>query len=150
MKLPSVASGESPADKSDRRDRDSDRFGVFIVSKFTHGAWLVVVTIPILVLIVPYNSSTLRFGCPTTFNGGDLDEPLKPINHTVIVPVSGIHRGVINALQYARSISSNNVRRSMSIDEDATAKLKERWEKRSLGVPLVVLPSPYRELERGR
>jgi amino acid transporter len=122
--------------------------GVFIVSKFTHGAWLVVVTIPILVLmflaIHRHYVSVAR-----QLSMEELDEPLKEINHTVIVPVSGIHRGVLNALQYARSISPDNVTAVyVDSDEEATIKLKERWEKLSLGVPLVILPSPYRELTR--
>jgi hypothetical protein len=109
---------------------------VFVVSKFTHGAWLVVVTIPILVLmfmaIHRHYVSVAR-----QLSMDDLIEPLRPINHTVIVPISGLHRGVLNALQYARSISPNAVTAVyVDFDEDATAKLKERWEKR-LDVKLV-------------
>jgi hypothetical protein len=78
-----------------------------------------------------------------------LEDALEPIKHTVIVPISGIHRGVIRALQYAKSISSDNVTAVyVDFDEEATTKLKERWEKLNLGVRLVVLPSPYRELTR--
>jgi len=121
---------------------------VFVITKFMHGAWLVVVTIPILVLMFTaihrhYVSVARQLSMDT------LDDALKPINHTVIVPISGIHRGVMNALQYARSISTDNVTAVyVDSDEDATAKLKEHWEKLGLDVKLVILPSPYRELTR--
>ena len=121
---------------------------VFIVTKFMHGAWLVVVMIPILVFMFlaihrHYMSVARQLSMET------IHDTLPPIHHTVIVPISGIHRGVIKALQYAKSISSDNVSAVyVDIDEEATAKLREYWDKLDLGVKLVVLPSPYRELTR--
>ena len=74
---------------------------------------------------------------------------LHEIRNTVIVPVSGIHRGVINALQYARSISPDGVKAVyVDFDEEATARLREKWERWGSGVELVVLASPHRELTR--
>jgi len=75
--------------------------------------------------------------------------PLRPIKNTVIVPISGIHRGVLNALQYAKSISPDKVQAVyVDFEEETTAKLREKWEIWGAGVQLVVLPSPYRELTR--
>ena len=121
---------------------------VFIITKFMHGAWLVVFMIPILVLMFlaihkHYVSVASQLSMET------IHDTLPPIHHTVIVPISGIHRGVIKALQYAKSISTDNVRAVyVDFDEDATAKLQEVWNRLELGVKLVVLPSPYRELTR--
>lgn len=121
---------------------------VFIITKFMHGAWLVVFMIPILVLMFlaihkHYVSVASQLSMET------IHDTLPPMHHTVIVPISGIHRGVIKALQYAKSISTDNVRAVyVDFDEDATAKLQEVWNRLELGVKLVVLPSPYRELTR--
>lgn len=121
---------------------------VFIFTKFMHGAWLVVVMIPLLVLMFHtihrhYLSVVKQLALEA------IDDTLPQICHTVIVPVSGIHRGVIRALQYAKSISNGNVTAVyVDLGDEATAKLKERWERLNLGVKLVVLPSPYRELTR--
>ena len=121
---------------------------VFIVTKFMHGAWLVVFMIPILVLMFlaihkHYMSVATQLSMET------IHDTLPPIHHTVIVPISGIHRGVIKALQYAKSISSDNVSAVyVDFDEEATAKLREYWDRLDLGVKLVILPSPYRELTR--
>jgi amino acid transporter len=120
---------------------------VFIATKFIHGAWIVVVVVPLLVfmfraihkhyVIVAKQLSTEGLG------------ELRPIKHTVIVPISGIHRGVVAALQYAKSIAPDHVQAVyVDFDEEATAKLREKWEHWGAGIKLVVLPSPYRELTR--
>jgi hypothetical protein len=78
-----------------------------------------------------------------------ISDTIEPIIHTVIVPISGIHRGVMSALKYAKSIAPNNVTAVyVDFDEEATAKLRERWDLLNLGIKLVILPSPYRELTR--
>ncbi|HET6972655.1 MAG TPA: APC family permease, partial [Pyrinomonadaceae bacterium] len=80
---------------------------VFIATKFIHGAWIVVVVIPLLVLLFrAIHKHYLMVAKQLSTEGL---EPLRPIKHTVIVPISGIHRGVVSALQYARSIASDRV-----------------------------------------
>jgi hypothetical protein len=76
-------------------------------------------------------------------------EPLQAITNTVVVPISGIHRGVINALQLAGSIAPHGAKAVyVEIDEEATQKLREKWQQWGSGIELVVLPSPYRSLTR--
>lgn len=121
---------------------------VFVITKFMHGAWLVVVMIPLLVTMFMaihrhYLSVARQLSMET------IHDTLPPIHHTVIVPISGIHQGIMKALQYAKSISADNVTAVyVDFDAEATAKLVERWDRLDLGVRLVVLPSPYRELTR--
>lgn len=120
---------------------------VFVATKFIHGAWIVVVVIPLLVVMFRaiFNHYV---GVAKQLSTEGLEE-LRPIEHTVIVPISGIHRGVVSALQYAKSIAPEHVQAIyVDFDEEATAKLREKWERWGAGVKLVVLPSPYRELTR--
>ena len=120
---------------------------VFIATKFLHGAWIVVVVIPLLVLL--FRAIHKHYVMVARQLSMDGLERLKPIKHTVIVPISGIHRGVVSALQYAKSIASENVEAVyVDFEEEATANLKEKWDRWGAGVQLVVLPSPYRELTR--
>ena len=120
---------------------------VFVATKFLHGAWIVVVVIPVLVLLFrAIHKHYVLVANQLSTNGLG---PLRPIKHTVIVPISGIHRGVVSALQYARSIASDRVQAVyVDFEEDATASLKDKWERWGAGIQLVVLPSPYRELTR--
>jgi amino acid transporter len=120
---------------------------VFIATKFIHGAWIVVVVIPLLVLMFRAIHDHY-LGVAKQLSTEGLEE-IQPIKHTVIVPISGIHRGVISALQYAKSIAPDHVIAVyVDFDEETTAKLREKWERWGAGVKLVVLPSPYRELTR--
>jgi amino acid transporter len=118
---------------------------VFILTKFIHGAWIVVVVIPLLVLMFrAIHGHYLSVARQLSTDGL---EPLQTVNLTVIVPISGIHRGVFNALQYAKAIAPDNVTAVyVDIDEEATARLREKWEQWGEGIKLVVMPSPYREL----
>jgi len=120
---------------------------VFIATKFIHGAWIVVLVVPVMVAVFrAINKHYLTVGKQLSTEGMD---QLKPLRHRVIVPISGIHRGVVSALQYAQSIARDRVQ-AVYVDfgEDATVSLKDKWERWGAGVELVVLPSPYRELTR--
>jgi len=120
---------------------------VFIATKFIHGAWIVVVVVPLLVFM--FRAIHKHYvGVAKQLSTEGLSE-IRPIRHTVIVPISGIHRGVVSALQYAKSIAPDHVQAVyVDFDEEATAKLREKWERWGAGIQLVVLPSPYRELTR--
>jgi hypothetical protein len=120
---------------------------VIATTKFTHGAWAVLVLIPLLVLMFKaIHSHYADVARQLTTEGL---EQIKPIKNIVIVPVSSIHRGVINALQYAKSIAPGNVTAVyVDLDETATQKLRQKWETWGTGIPLHVLPSPYRALTR--
>jgi amino acid transporter len=120
---------------------------VFIVTKFMHGAWIVVVLIPLLVVLflrIHRHYFEVAQQLSTEGLAG-----LRPIHHEVIVPISGIHRGVIAALEYAKSIAPHHVTAVyVNLDDETTQKLREKWEQWGSGVNLVVVASPYRSLLR--
>ncbi len=120
---------------------------VFVITKFIHGAWLVVMIIPLLVLMFrSIHTHYLQVAKQLSTEGLD---PLRPMKHVVLVPISGIHRGVIHALEYAKSIAPGKVTAVyVDFDEEATRKLREKWEQWGSGIKLVVLQSPYRSLTR--
>ena len=118
---------------------------VLVITKFIHGAWIVVVLIPLLVAMFrAVHRHYEDMGRQLTMNGMD---GLQPIRHEVIVPISGIHRGVVRALEYAKSIAPGHVTALyINIDEGTTQKLREKWGQLGGGIELVVLASPYRSL----
>ncbi len=120
---------------------------VFIATKFIHGAWIVVLVIPLLVVL--FRAIQRHYVMVAIQLSTEGLEPLRPVKTTVIVPISGIHRGVVSALQYAKSIASDKVQAVyVDFEEEATANLRDKWERWGAGVQLVVLRSPYRELTR--
>lgn len=118
---------------------------VFVITKFIHGAWIVILIIPLLVMIFrAIHGHYVKVAKQLSTEGL---VKLQNIEHKVVVPISGIHRGVINALQYARAISINNVQAVyVSTDENATSTLREKWDQWGSGIELVILPSPYRSI----
>jgi hypothetical protein len=71
-----------------------------------------------------------------------------PLHHSVIVPVNGITKATAAAIVYATTISDEVVAAYIEVDQRVTAKMKSDWEAWDIGVPLVVIPSPYRSVLR--
>lgn len=117
---------------------------VFAVVKFVHGAWIVVVLIPALVLLFLRIKNHYRSVAKQLSLEGY--RPRQGSRHHVLVLVPDIHRGVIPALQYARSISNDAKAIHVGIDPARVERLRKRWTQYSRGVPLAILDSPYRSL----
>ncbi len=119
------------------------------VTKFHEGAWIVVVIIPFLValfLVVHWHYEEVA--AELSLEG--LEGPPE-FRHTVLVLIGDVHRGVVRAVQYAKTLAAPTATvRAVYVEADParTAKLEEKWGKWGLGVPLVVLTSPYRSLLR--
>jgi amino acid transporter len=118
------------------------------VTKFVEGAWIVVVVIPILVttfvVMHRHYDEVARELSLEGFEGPPV------FQHTVLVLIGDVHRGVVRAVQYARTLAPTAVVRAVYVETDPahTARLEDKWGKWGLGVPLVVLTSPYRSLLR--
>lgn len=117
--------------------------------RFTSGAWIVIVLIPIFVKIMNeikkhYNAvaDELRI----------TPEKLKEIevkptyDHKIVVPIASINKAVIKTLRYAMSLTPDVTAVHIAVDVDAARKWKDRWDEWNPGIPLVVLESPYREV----
>jgi hypothetical protein len=117
---------------------------VIAATKFAHGAWMVVLLIPLLValfLMIHRHYDDVARQLSLDNYGGP-----PPIDHTVLVLVGDLHRGVAAALRYAQALSASVKAVYVELDPDRTRKLEEKWGKFGLGIPLVVLTSPYRSL----
>lgn len=118
------------------------------VTKFLEGAWIVVVVIPVLVItFLIMHRHYEEVANELSLEG--LEGPPE-FNHTVLVLIGDVHRGVVRAVQYAKTLAPAATVRGVYVETDParTGKLEEKWSKWGLGVPLVVLTSPYRSLLR--
>ncbi|HLC42196.1 MAG TPA: amino acid permease, partial [Methylomirabilota bacterium] len=115
------------------------------VTKFSEGAWIVLLIMPLLVMAfmvihrhyveVAHQLSLEEYGGPPAIT-----------RHIVLVPVGDLHKGVVRALQYAKSVSPDARAVFVETEPARTRKLEEKWLTWGCGVPLVVLDSPYRSL----
>jgi amino acid transporter len=117
---------------------------VIAATKFVHGAWIVVVVIPLVVLGFRLIHRHYQVIAQALTLDRLAEEPRMP--NTVLVPVSDLHRGVVRALRFAETFARAPRALYVEIDPARTARLRERWATLGLTVPLVVLPSPYRSV----
>ena len=118
---------------------------IFAITKFRDGAWVVLVLIPLLVMTLSaIHRHYRRLAAALSLDRYGSPPPIA--RHRVIMPISGVHRGTLAALRYARLLSEDITAVHVSIDPVETEKVKQKWESWGEGVRLVILDSPYRLL----
>jgi amino acid transporter len=117
---------------------------VVAATKFIDGAWIVIMLIGLLIgLFLAIRSHYDSVAHQLSLDGL---EPPAPKSTIVLVLVGDLHRGVVQAIQYAQALSPSAKAVYVETDPERTRRLEERWGKWGLGIPLVVLTSPYRSL----
>src|SRR5580765_6533463 len=113
-------------------------------TKAVEGAWIIILLIPILVVIF----RTTRQHYDHVASQLSLREfaPLPKLRNIVLLPVSGVHRAVLQALHYAHTLSDDVRALYVSTDPHSLELVRKDWEQWGEGVPLVVLESPYRSV----
>ncbi len=115
------------------------------VTKFTHGAWIVVVLLPcMLALFLTIRRHYDDVALQLSVEGVPPSTPAT--GNAVLVPVGDVHRGMLPAIEYARALSPDARGVYVAVDPEQTRRFEERWTKYSDGMPLVVLRSPYRSV----
>ncbi len=118
---------------------------VVVVAKFTQGAWIVAVLIPVFVWVM--RSIWLHYENVRKELSLEGVRAAAPVHqHKVIVPVGGINRGVLPAIRYARSLCQDVTAVIVDVDPKETADVVKKWEQWGMDIPLKVLESPYRSV----
>ncbi len=116
---------------------------VFAVTKFKDGAYIVIILIPALVSIfVLIHHHYKRVAEQLSLENKEYTKRIS--RNRVIMPIAGVHRGSLNALSYAKTLSDDVTAVHISIDEKETEKVKNKWLIWGDGTRLVILNSPYR------
>ncbi len=118
---------------------------IFAVTKFTDGAYIVLILIPIIVFVLSVIHRHYR-GLAKSLSLDNYSEPPLVPRHRVILPVSGVHRGTLAALRYAQKLSDDITAVHVMIEPEEAERVRKRWETWGEGVRLVILDSPYRLL----
>ncbi len=100
---------------------------VFAVTKFREGAWIVLVLIPLLVLMFLAIHRHYR-DLARWLSLEDFQPAARPSRQRVIMPISGVHRGTLAALSYARTLSKDVTVVHVSIDPINTERVRRKWE----------------------
>ena len=120
---------------------------IVVVSKFTEGAWIPALLIPILV------TSFRAVG--RHYDRGHAAVHVEPgywprrETHTMVVLVGGINKGVLHGLQYAKSLNPDRlVAVTVATDDEDRQRIEAQWAAFAVPIDLNILYSPYRELTR--
>jgi amino acid transporter len=120
---------------------------VVLVTKFTHGAYLVVIAIPLLYLMmraIHRHYDRVR----EELRAGTEAETLPSRVHALVL-VSTLHKPTLRAISFARATRPDTVAAiTVNVDESETRSLQREWEARRMKIPLKVIESPYREVTR--
>nr|BFE81548.1 hypothetical protein GCM10020093_041490 [Planobispora longispora] len=124
---------------------------VVLVTKFTHGAWIVCVAMPLLFLMMKgihrhYENIARELSVD---DDSQTDESMLPARNHAVVLVSKIHKPTLRALAYARATRPSTLEAvTVGVEGEEARALQEEWERRGIPVPLKTLDSPYREITR--
>jgi amino acid transporter len=116
---------------------------VFAITKFTDGAYVVIILLPSLVACF-YAIHRHYRGLAQRLSMDTYVSPARIARHRVILPIGGVHRGTLAALRYAKTLSDDITAIHVSVDEEETEKIRQKWEFWGDGTRLVILESPYR------
>jgi amino acid transporter len=117
---------------------------IVAVTKTFEGAWIILLLIPVLVIIFKQTRAHYRHVAAQLslrdWNGE------APQHSTILVPIGGVHRAVLQAIAYARSLSDDV--RALFVDTDpvTTERVRADWARWGGNARLEILPSPYRSL----
>ena len=116
------------------------------ITKFLDGAWITIFIIPVLVIMfLQIRRHYLHVSEQLTMHG--MPPTLRPFTQLrVVVPVSGVHRGVVDALRYALAISNDVTGVYVELSPDDAREVHEKWNHLWPDIPLVIVPSPYRSV----
>ena len=113
-------------------------------TKFIHGAWIVLLLIPLFVRMF----LAIREHYDHVAEQLTLEKrPPAPVErHTVIVPIGGVHRGVVKAMYYAQALGGTLKPVYIDTNPERTAIVKQKWQRVFPDIDLVIIPSPYRSV----
>jgi len=121
---------------------------VVMVTKFTHGAYLVVIAIPALCVLmqgIHRHYAAVRAELRTDMDGGRV----LPSRVHAIVLVSSWHKATQRALMFAKATRPDTLTAlTVNVDDDDTRALQQAWKELEIDIPLLVIESPYREITR--
>jgi hypothetical protein len=120
---------------------------IVVLTKFTHGAWLVLVSMPLIFLLM--KAINRHYSHVSEQLVPDSDSRMLPSRVHAIVLVSKVHKPTLRALAFARATRPDALTAlTVNVDDAETRSLQADWERYDLPIPLTVLDSPYREITR--
>ena len=118
---------------------------IIATTKFMDGAWIVFFLAGLLMMMFRGIQSHYKAVKEQVTLSRD-SRPPRPRRNLIVIPISGVNRSVVRAVDYARSRSGEIRALLVDVNKEETALTEIQWAQWGCGVPLIVLPSPYRSI----
>ena len=118
---------------------------IIATTKFRDGSWIVLFLVPLLIMMfrgIRSHYKAVKEQITLTRDS----RPPRPRHNLILIPISGVNRSVIRAVDYARSRGGDIKALLVDVNKEETALAEIQWAQWGCGVPLIVLPSPYRSI----
>lgn len=124
-------------------------FVILTATKFLDGAWIVAVAIPVIVFIFDQINKHYQMVAQTLSTNGFHEEELVDVANVAIVPMADVHRGTLQALQYAKRIASDVRAVCVATTPEMRERVERRWARfprLTEGIKLVIIDYDYRDI----
>lgn len=124
-------------------------FVILTATKFVDGAWIVALAIPLFVFIFDRINKHYQMVSQTLSTRGLKEEDLADVANIVVVPMADVHRGTLQALQYAKRIATDVRALCIATTPENHQRVERRWArfpKLTAGIELVIIDYDYRDI----
>jgi amino acid transporter len=118
---------------------------IIAMTKFLQGAWIVFLLVAALIMMFRAIRSHYKAVADQVQLSRDARPP-RPRRNLVLIPIGAVNKAVLRAVDYARSRGGEVRAVLIDVDKEETAVVEMKWAQWGCGVPLIVLPSPYRSI----
>ncbi|MCX8025055.1 MAG: APC family permease [Thermanaerothrix sp.] len=120
---------------------------IVAVSKFGEGAWFV----PLIITLLTWSFFRIRahyenVAQELSLSDTQMVSSLVPARPRIVIPISGVHKGIVNAVNFARAIGQEITAVYVELEPGSGERIQQKWTAFWPEIPLIVLPSPYRSL----
>jgi len=117
---------------------------IVAITKTLEGAWIVLLLIPIIIAL--FKATRRHYDHVASQLTLRNYVPQRRVHNTVLMPVGGLQRAVVEALRYAETLSDDVRAVYVDVDQTATDQMRRDWEIWGGKAKLVVLDSPFRSV----
>lgn len=124
-------------------------FIILTATKFMDGAWMVAVAIPLIVVVFDRINKHYQMVSLTLSTKGLSEDELTDVANVVIIPMADVHRGTIQALQYAKRIATDVRAVCIATTPEMRDRVERRWARfprLTEGIELVIIDYDYRDI----
>ncbi len=119
---------------------------IIATTKFLDGAWITLIIIPAMILVF-YRIRSHYADVARALALRGVPPSLRPVSASRgVIPIASLHRGVIQAVDYAQGLCRDLTAVHIELEPGSGEALRQTWQSWFPGIPLVVLPSPYRSM----